>query len=81
MYCGTKTDSEGNPLSKYPALEEANRRASKIIADALEAIEDRNAFEHLDGKCPCKKHRTYKAIRKPTSGCEECWRFYIRMHP
>lgn len=59
----------------------ANERAGKMIRDAVELIEDRKAFEQLDGKCPCKKHRTYRAIRKPTTSCEECWRFYVRMHP
>lgn len=32
-------------------------------------------------RSPCKKHRTYKALRKPRSGCEECWRFYIKTNP
>lgn len=78
MHCGTMTDESGKTVGP---LAIANERAGKMIRDAVELIEDRKAFEQLDGKCPCKKHRTYRAIRKPTTSCEECWRFYVRMHP
>jgi hypothetical protein len=25
----------------------------------------------------CQKHPRYKGIRKPRTGCTECWRFYV----
>ena len=31
--------------------------------------------------CPCQKHRRYRAVRKPRTACEGCWRLYILTHP
>ncbi len=28
----------------------------------------------------CKKHKRYKAKRKPTAQCLGCWDFYVREH-
>jgi hypothetical protein len=65
MHCGAKTDDDGNPILINPP-------------EPTKAVETYNTSVYTS---PCKKHRTYKAIRKPTSGCEECWRFYIKNHP
>lgn len=27
------------------------------------------------------KHKKYKATRKPSTGCIECWKFYLEQHP
>ena len=32
-------------------------------------------------KCPCKKHRSYQAKRRPQGNCEACWRFYVGRNP
>lgn len=80
--CYCSCHKRGKP--KYDALDIAVEHSANLIQTAVQAIEaaqDRKAFEQLDDVCPCKRHRTYKAIRKPTSGCEECWRFYIKRHP
>lgn len=61
------------PEDRYPSLDEANSRANKMVNGAIEAIKE--------SKCPCKKHRTYRAIRAPRTACEECWRFYVRKNP
>jgi len=29
----------------------------------------------------CKKHKTYKAIRRPRSMCPVCWEIYLDKHP
>lgn len=28
----------------------------------------------------CKKHKKYKAIKKPKANCEECWKMYFNKH-
>lgn len=39
------------------------------------------AAEPAAPKCPCKKHRSYQAKRKPQGNCEACWRFYVEKNP
>jgi hypothetical protein len=31
------------------------------------------------GKCPCKTHPTYLAVRKPKASCETCWKYYLEL--
>lgn len=47
--------------------DEEERKKAKAITDLV--------------KCPCKDHRTYKALRRPRSSCEVCWRFFVKMNP
>lgn len=95
-WCGVTTDSKGKPMPKewtiadryfyqagplpedrYPdstiSVPEGNGKlvAGEIVCDSIE----------VRGESKCKKHRTYKAIRKPTTSCEACWRLYIQKHP
>ena len=29
----------------------------------------------------CEKHKKYKALRTPRTGCETCWQVYREAHP
>ncbi len=61
------------PEDRYEALEEANKKAEAVVAGAMKAI--------AENKCPCKKHRSYQAKRKPSTACETCWRYYVKKNP
>lgn len=79
-HCRELTDKRGKPLVKYKALEEANKRAKKIVAEAVTAISDRPEVIR-EMFATCKTHKRYLAKRPPRSNCEDCWRYYIERHP
>ncbi len=71
-----------------PCSCECHRAAFLSEVRAEKAAKARAFPKHLQAKLDkllahtkCKKHRAYKAIRKPRSNCEACWRFYIRSNP
>lgn len=74
-HCRCRVDKDGKEMSKEWTI------ADRYFYQAGPLPEDRVEPVVEQVKCPCKKHRTYKAVRKPTSGCEECWRFYVKVHP
>ena len=80
------------PEDRYPSLDAANKRAEKVIEKAVEAIAESkgppqsviDSFMALPSpvlKCPCKRHRQYKAMRAPKTSCEACWRFFVKRNP
>ena len=41
----------------------------------------RDLFKRPQDPKKCKKHRQYKAIRRPRTACEACWRRWVYLHP
>jgi len=57
------------------------RPEKAAILDKIQLDEDLRALKALFTPPKCKKHRQYKAMRRPRTACEACWRQWIAKNP